>query len=264
MNERILRYFDLDELEMRAGKGEGERRLSGHGAVYDKLSVDLGGYRELFEQGTFSDSIAKDDIRSLRDHNSSYILGRTKSGTLLLEEDKKGVKFDVSLPDTSYANDLVVSVERKDVTGCSIIFSVEQERWFVDGEEVEFLDALMAMWDEKKHKVERHVNKGRLYDIGPVTFPAYPQTDVKARAMESIIGLDYSVLGAALFKSERGLPLDEKESKLLAKAGEMIMRTKEPKVEIVPEPVIAAARDGAVKRLGRDREKLRFGGLRTK
>ena len=224
--EMTCRTFDMDALEIRAGVIDKEKHLAGHGAVYDRWSVDLGGFKELFEQGTFAESIKRDDIRSLQNHDAHYILGRTKAGTLALEEDKKGVKFDVTLPETSYARDLLVSVERRDITGCSIIFFVDpkDERWLVDGEEVDFLDALMAMWDEKKHKVERRVSKAEMADIGPVTFPAYPQTDVKARAVEMMTGLDYSALGTAILKSQRGLPLDEKETKLLARAGEMITR----------------------------------------
>jgi hypothetical protein len=246
--EMTCRTFDMDALEVRVGSNDKEKHLTGHGAVYDRWSVDLGGFKELFEQGSFTESIGKDDIRSLQNHDAHYILGRTKAGTLALEEDKRGVKFDVTLPDTSYANDLLVSVERRDITGCSIIFSVDpkDERWFVDGEEVEWLDALMAMWDEKKHKVERRISKASMYDIGPVTFPAYPQTDVKARAIEMMTGLDYGALGDALLKSRLRLPLDEREIKLLASAGEMITRSikiKEKPAE--PKPDEVPARDGA-------------------
>lgn len=224
---RELRFFDKNDLgglELRAAtdSSEGtERRLVGLGAVYDKLSVDLGGFRELFKQNTFTESIENDDIRSLRDHNSTYILGRNTAGTLVLSEDKRGVSYDVAVPDTSYGRDLVVSVERGDVTGCSIIFSVEEERWYVDGNETEFIDALMAMWDEKKHKVERHVSKGRLYDIGPVTFPAYPQTRVKARGL-AVAGIDYERLGAAVVRHKRGLDLSDNDREMLAKAGDII------------------------------------------
>jgi hypothetical protein len=275
--QRTCRIFDVDTLELRAGANEKESHLVGHGAVYDRWSVDLGGFKELFEQGTFSESIKRDDIRSLKNHDPNYILGRSRAGTLTLEEDAKGVKFDVTLPDTTYAQDLRVSVERRDITGCSIIFSVDpkNERWFVDGEEVEFLDALMAMWDEKKHKVERRISKANMYDIGPVTFPAYPQTDVKARAAEMVTGLDFSALGTALVKSQRGLPLDEKETKLLAKAGEMITRKTSPSspsplteregvkngiTAAGAKPGEAGARDGAEASLGKDlRHKLQYG-----
>ena len=244
------RTFDMDALEVRAGITDKEKHLTGHGAVYDKWSVDLGGFRELFEQGTFAESIKRDDICSLQNHEPHYILGRTKANTLTLAEDKKGVKFDVTLPDTSYAHDLLISVERGDINGCSIIFFVDpkDERWFVDGEEVEWLDAMMAMWDENKHKIERRISKAGMADIGPVTFPAYPQTDVKARAVEMITGIDYSALGTAIFKSHRGMSLDAKETKLLAKAGEMIARNTKI-IEITPDHQGAPPAEGRVEGL---------------
>lgn len=178
--------FEFDSLEVRTADGSDKKLIRGHGAVYNKLSEDLGGFKEVFDPGSFTDSIKRDDIRSLRDHIPSYILGRNKSGTLTLSEDEKGVYYEVEPPDTSYARDLIVSIERRDVTGGSIIFMVDgkkSERWLVDGNEVEIMDAFMAMWDGKKHKIERHVLKARLFDIGPVTFPAYPQTDVKVRSL---------------------------------------------------------------------------------
>jgi hypothetical protein len=185
IEQRGLIPFEFDELEVRADES-GAKKIIGHGAVYNRLSEDLGGFREMFLSGAFSDSIGSDDIRSLRDHTPSYILGRNKSGTLNLNEDEKGVRYEVTPPDTSYARDLLVSIERRDVTGGSIIFRVDgkdSERWYVDGKESKMIDAFAAMWDEKKHKIERHISKARLYDIGPVTFPAYPQTDVKVRSM---------------------------------------------------------------------------------
>jgi len=201
---RGLMPFEFDALEVRAAVDGGERLIRGHGAVYDKLSVDLGGFREKFLPGAFTETIAKDDIRSLRDHQPSMILGRNKAGTLTLTEDDKGVYYEVKPPDASYARDLLVSIERRDVTGGSIIFQVDKdgERWAVDGKEVEAMDAFMAMFDgEKNHKIERSIVKARLFDIGPVTFPAYPQTDVKVRSMleaakEKILAADLDRRGA--------------------------------------------------------------------
>lgn len=188
--EQERRAIDFDALEVREDGEAKTKMIRGHGAVYNKRSLDLGGFVEVFEAGAFSESIAKDDIVSLRDHQPSYILGRTTAKTLTLSEDSKGVLYEVTPGDTSYTRDLIVSIERRDIKGGSIIFSVEDkkdERWTVDGDDVEPVNAFMAMWDDKKHKVERHVLKARLFDIGPVTFPAYPQTDVKMRSIVAVI-----------------------------------------------------------------------------
>lgn len=226
-NERDLRFFEFDTLELRANEGDGTGRiLAGHGAVYDKLSDDLGGFRELFRPGSLSDTIRRDDIRSLFNHNPSFILGRKRAKTLMLEEDASGVFYEVTLPDTSYARDLEVSVERRDITGCSIMFRVvnpgKDELWYVDSKEVDRVDAFMAMWDGRKHKIERHVLKARLAEIGPVTFPAYPQTNVKARSLMVATGIDYDSLSAALIKSQRGEDLNDDEINLLSNAGDKL------------------------------------------
>jgi len=265
-NKQEYREFEMDMLEVRAAEGEdAPKKIIGHGAVYNKLSDDLGGFRELFEPGSFADSIKVDDIRSLRDHTPTYILGRRKAGTLELQEDERGVYYEVAMPETSYADDLIVSIERGDVTGCSIIFQVDGEkgeRWFMEGKEVEKLEAFIAMWDGKRHKIERHINKARMYDIGPVTFPAYPQTDIKARSLVEVAGLDSDLLGTALVKSQRGMPLDDSEKRTLARAGEMIARSAVPETEKVPEPDEAAAREGVAERLEADRQRLRYGSPR--
>lgn len=208
--------FDFDTLEVRAVEGTGQKMIRGHGAVYNKLSVDLGGFRELFLPGAFTDSIKSDDIVSLRDHIPSYILARNRAGTLTLSEDDKGVFYEVSPPDTTYARDLMVSIERRDVTGGSIIFRTDgkkSERWLVDGKEADALSAFMAMWDGAKHKIERHIAKAKLYDIGPVTFPAYPQTDVKVRAMLAVAQTSPE-MAARMLASDT---LSDDERRLIAK-----------------------------------------------
>jgi hypothetical protein len=213
MEKQELRAIDFDELEVRTDE-KSVKIIRGHGAVYNKLSVDLGGFREMFDPGAFTETISKDDIRSLRDHTPSFILGRNKAGTLTLREDVKGVYYEVIPPDTSYARDLMVSIERRDVTGGSIIFNVAEngERWVVDGEEVEPMAAFMAMWSEKKRKIERHVTKARLYDIGPVTFPAYPQTDVKVR---SLLAVGFKPMDSQMVRALEDM--SDEERKLFAK-----------------------------------------------
>lgn len=178
------RVFDFDKLEIRAAGEKEPKKIRGYAAVFNKRSEDLGGFKEVFDPGAFADTIKRDDIRSLLNHTPSYILGRNKAGTLTVEEDERGAYYEVTPPDTRYAKDLMVSIERGDVSQCSIIFRVDGkagERWLVDGAEVKAMDAFMAIYDGKKHDIERHVVKARLYDVGPVTFPAYPQTSVKVR-----------------------------------------------------------------------------------
>ena len=178
------RTFDFDTLEIRAAEGEQAKKIRGHAAVFNKLSEDFGGWRETIDPGAFTDAIKRDDVRALVNHDPTLILGRNKAGTLSLSEDEKGLAIEIDPPDTQYARDLMVSIERRDISQMSFAFNIDGkagERWEVNGVETKPVDAFMAMFDGKKHDIQRHITKVRLYDVSPVTFPAYPQTDVKTR-----------------------------------------------------------------------------------
>lgn len=152
--------------ELRVVDGEGPARIEGYPAVFGELSEDLGGFREVIEPGAFKKTIQEADIRSLFNHDPNYVLGRSSSGTLSLREDERGLFFSVVPPDTSWARDLMVSVERGDVNQGSFGFETIRDRWNQD----------------EDGSVVRRLLEVRLYDVGPVTFPAYPQTSAQVRS----------------------------------------------------------------------------------
>lgn len=144
-------------------------RLVGHAAVFNSLSEDLGGFRELIAPGAFASSIAKDDVRALFNHDPNFVLGRTSSGTLRLAEDMRGLAIEVDMPDTQTIRDLVTApVQRGDVSQMSFAFETVTDEWRKD---------TAGDWTRTLVEV-------RLYDVSPVTFPAYPATDVSARSKE--------------------------------------------------------------------------------
>ena len=159
----------LEAVELRAespGNDDEMPALVGHAAVFDRLSEDLGGFRERIAPGAFEATLAEDDIRALINHRDEYVLGRNRAGTLRLAEDDEGLSVRIEPPETSYARDLVASIERGDISGMSIGFRTITDEWNMeDGEPVRTLKAV------------------RLYDVSPVTFPAYPATDVALRAL---------------------------------------------------------------------------------
>ena len=163
------RAFDVTDLEIRSAEGEPEK-IRGYAAVFDKLSVPLWGFREKIDKGAFAESIKKDDVRALWNHDPNYVLGRNKAGTLTLEEDDKGLLIEIDPPDTQWARDLVTSIKRKDVTQMSFGFETETDEW--------------DRSDEKN--VVRTLKKVRLFDVSPVTYPAYPQTKVGVRTAEEV------------------------------------------------------------------------------
>jgi len=161
--------------ELRLSGSDNSPVLSGHIARFNVPSEDFGGWTENIAPGAFKDSLGRDDIRALWNHEDGLVLGRTAVGTLDLWEDEIGLAFRNRPPDTTWFRDRVVSLKRKDVTGSSFGFFTELDEWRTnpDGTRV------------------RTLRKVRLIEVSPgVTFPAYPQTstEVARRSLERWLG----------------------------------------------------------------------------
>ncbi|NNF65979.1 MAG: HK97 family phage prohead protease [Gammaproteobacteria bacterium] len=153
------------EIELR---DDDDRKIRGHAALFDSLSENLGGFREQIAPGAFDDCLG-DDIRGLFNHDANMVLGRTSAGTMRVAVDSMGLTYEIDVPDTSFARDLVVSLQRKDVSQSSFAFTVEDDDWTEDDE----------------GRVIRTINKvRRLYDVSPVTYPAYADTSVALRGLD--------------------------------------------------------------------------------
>ncbi|MHC1739732.1 MAG: HK97 family phage prohead protease [Anaerolineaceae bacterium] len=159
-----IRNFTASEIRSTTGD-DGKKKIEGYAAVFNQLSDDLGGFREQIAQGAFTKTLKSADVRGLWNHNSDYPLGRTKAKTLTLSEDNEGLKFSIIPPDTQYARDLLVSIERGDVDQMSFGFMVNLDKWeLVNGE---YIRTLLEV---------------ELFDVSPVTYPAYPQTSAAVRS----------------------------------------------------------------------------------
>jgi hypothetical protein len=189
--QKEVRTLDLPEL--RIVQEDGKPKLRGYAAVFNKKSELLYGFfRETLAPGAFTEVIKTDDVRALQNHDANYVLGRNKSGTLTLEEDAKGLAYIIDPPDTQFARDLQISINRGDINQCSFSFEVAD-----GGDE----------WNDKE--TERLVKKvGRLYDVSIVTYPAYPQTSAKVRCAMTEAGLDCKSLGEVLARRGALTPQD--------------------------------------------------------
>jgi hypothetical protein len=167
---RETRLLPDSALEVRTAEGKAPA-IRGYGARFNVLSENLGGFREQIKPGAFAGVLA-DDVRALINHDPNFVLGRTTAGTLKIGEDERGLWYEVDLPDTSAARDLVQSIKRGDVTQSSFAFRIA-----ADGDS----------WDEDAETgaIIRTVTKmGRLYDVSAVTYPAYPDASVGMRSLE--------------------------------------------------------------------------------
>ena len=151
----------------------GSRRLEGYAAVF-ATPAQIGGFTESIRAGAFRDSLAGNpDILALVDHDPGRLLGRTKSGTLRLAEDSRGLAFEIDVPDTQLGNDVLAMAARGDIGGMSFGFRVPAGG-----------DAWNAAGDS------RELRSVGLVEISVVhSFPAYSQTTVSARARQIGRGL---------------------------------------------------------------------------
>jgi len=180
---------------------EDKNMITGYAARFNVWSEPIYDYfLEKIKRGAFSKTIKEHDIRALFNHDPNLILARTVNSTLRLEEDNKGLAYEADLPDTSYARDLKESIKRGDISQNSFGFQTVQDKW--DMKEGKELD-------------ERTLLEVKLFDISPVTFPAYPQTDVKVRTLMNDIGIDYDALGLVITRAERGMDITESDKQIL-------------------------------------------------
>ncbi|MCZ9971019.1 HK97 family phage prohead protease [Brachyspira hyodysenteriae] len=163
-----IRSIDID---IQKSTEEGEPlKLRGYAIVYNSLSEPLYGdlFRERINRGAFTKSLLENDQVCLWGHDTRYVLGRKSSGTLILREDEKGLYFEVSMPNTTWARDLKESVDRGDIKQMSFGFKVVRDNWIDDKETL------------KEYGMPiREVEEIALHEISLVTFPAYPQTNVR-------------------------------------------------------------------------------------
>lgn len=169
--KRERRFYPLAELRVAEAADGKSAKISGHAAKFDVPSEDLGGFVERVAPGAFAKTIMSADIRALFNHDSNIVLGRNKAGTLRLSEDTAGLAIDIDAPDTQLVRDMVLApMRRGDVTQMSFGFITRNDKWAkVDG-----------IWVRTLLEVD-------LFDVSPVTFPGYPQTDVAVRSMEDAI-----------------------------------------------------------------------------
>lgn len=162
------RVYAADKLAVEKRADDEPQVLVGHAAVFNQ-EVDIGGwFIERVAPGAFKRAIGEDDVRALFNHDSNYVLGRNTAKTLELREDETGLWDKIILPATTFARDLVVLVERGDITQQSFAFRVLKEQW-----------------EERGHDFVRTILEVKLYDVSPVTYPAYQTTDIGVRSLEA-------------------------------------------------------------------------------
>ena len=168
MSEQLERRVGpLTSLRLGQIRGAAQK-IIGHAAVFDRLSEDLGGFRERVAPGAFTATLKSADILASFNHNPNLILGRNKSGTLRLKEDLTGLAVEIDVPETSIGRDAITAVKRGDVDQMSFGFHTVNDRWTKSD----------GGWIRTLLDVD-------LFDVSLATFAACSQTDATVRAFEA-------------------------------------------------------------------------------
>jgi HK97 family phage prohead protease len=160
-----MRFPDGLELRRAVELRTDGRRLEGYAAVFNTEARIAGSFTETIRPGAFRTSLAAPgkDVLALVDHDPGRLLARTRSGTLRLAEDGKGLGFSLDVPDTQLGRDVLTLAQRGDVGGMSFGFRVQDEAW--------------------PAKDQRELRAVDLVEVSIVhAWPAYPETSVTARA----------------------------------------------------------------------------------
>jgi len=230
MEQLERRFLPLEGADLRAD-ADG-RKLTGYAAVFNQEAVIGGSWREEVAPGAYARTLSEHDIRALWNHDASVVLGRNKAGTLRLWEDVHGLNAEIAPPENEWGRPVLDAVKRGDVSGMSIAFRAVKQEWVHPPE-------------GSRELPKRTIREARLYEVSPVTFPAFPSTTLGVRAEDLTPEDDDDLLTRAwvlLRCAQRGLQLTGEDLRLLAAARDLLAGA------------LPAERDSSINGAGRESE----------
>lgn len=197
------RFLEANTAQVRMAEGE-TPKITGYASVFYNgqagTEYDIYGDGYMIERimpGTFDRAIREDDVRGLFNHNAEKVLGRTLAGTMTLSVDNTGLRYEITPPNTSTAAEVIELLKRGDVSGSSFAFLVT--------------DSNPVRKEGGRRIME--ITGVRLFDVGPVTYPAYTAATSMVRASNNGSDDFYRTQGEAL---DRELAARERRRRRLA------------------------------------------------
>lgn len=148
-----------------------EEKAGGYAAKFNTRTKIGSWYEEEILPGAFDD-VLENDVRCLKNHDPNLLLARTTSGTLVLSVDEVGLRYEFQIPDRTVGRDLSNELDTGDISQSSFAFTVKEEIWIEREDDI-------PLRQIKKMK--------RLYDVAPVTYPAYQDTSVAKRSHDAYV-----------------------------------------------------------------------------
>ena len=158
------------------GSGKGAI-IEGHAPVFNKLSRDLGGFVESVEPRAVTRTLRQDQAVGTFNHDTLMPLGTTQAGTLRMAADSQGVHYEIEVADTNLGRDVLTLAERGDITKSSFGFTIGTDDHGQRGD----------TWGETETGFpHRSLTAIRIFDVGPVTSPAYLDSEAMVRALAAL------------------------------------------------------------------------------
>jgi hypothetical protein len=172
---------------------DGQEVVVGYGSIWNSRSENLGGFYEYISPDAISqETIDKSDVRALINHDPNLVLARSTAGNLSLSVDEKGLRYEFSIPETSYGKDLAINMKNGNINQSSFAFTVGADEWSTD---------------EDGNDIRTITSIEKLYDVSPVTYPAYSQAES-----------DLVVAQRALAMYKENKEIKEEETDLVARS----------------------------------------------
>ena len=172
---------------------DGQEVVVGYGSIWNSRSENLGGFYEYISPDAISqETIEKSDVRALINHDPNLVLARSTAGNLSLSVDEKGLRYEFSIPETSYGKDLAINMKNGNINQSSFAFTVGADEWSTD---------------EDGNDIRTITSIEKLYDVSPVTYPAYSQAES-----------DLVVAQRALAMYKENKEIKEEETDLVARS----------------------------------------------
>lgn len=174
MMNKEIRHLN-QAIEVRDIEDDNKMVIEGYSLKFGTWSENLGGFIETIDKKAL-DNTSLEDVRALIDHNTAMVIGRSTNDSLELVVDDVGLKFKLTLPNTTYARDLYENVRVGNIDNCSFGFSIAK-----NGDEIRY---------DKEDNIQKRTIKeiDKLAEISIVSFPAYKDTDVSVgkRSIEAV------------------------------------------------------------------------------
>ena len=170
IEETIERRFLEVVTEIRAAAESESRTIIGSAAVFGSIT-DMRWYKEQIDPAAFDEILAdpNHDVVALVNHDSNLVVARRSAGTLKLYKEGNKLMYEFDAPNTTAGNDLLENVRNGNIRGSSFQFEVSEQKWTFDDK-------------DDRNDLRTIMKVSRLWDVGPVTFPAYNDTSVAKRS----------------------------------------------------------------------------------